>query len=78
MRIFGMLVYDECECHPLDSFGPFKRYKLDYTQEMALPLAGAIKINLARPHKGVVTFGGFAKAFGFIWIVTVAWTHARR
>ena len=40
-KFWGMVRYEECECHPLPSFGPFKRYELDYLREISLPPVGA-------------------------------------
>ena len=77
-KLWGMLRFEECECHPLPAFGPFKMYPMDYIQELHLPPVGAIMIDLARPHKGVRTFGVFVKAFGKLWIFSPVWTHAKR
>lgn len=74
MKLLGLLTFEECECHPLPSFGPLKRYKLDYLREIHMPPAGVIMISLARPYKGTKTFGLFVKAFGSLWICNVAWT----
>ena len=62
--LFGKVQYEECDCHPLPSFGPFKWYKLDYLREIHLPTMGIAMVALARPHRGTVTFGLFVKAFG--------------
>jgi hypothetical protein len=75
---WGFMQYQECECHPLPSIGPFKRYKLDYLREVHLPSVGLIKIDLARPYKGTSQFGVLVKAFGSLWICIFGWTHARR
>lgn len=77
-KLWGMLRYEECECHPMPSFGPFKTYPLEYIQEMQMPPVGAIMIDLARPYKGTRTFGVFVKAFGKLWIFSPVWTHAKR
>jgi hypothetical protein len=76
-RIFGRLMYEECECHPLPSFGPFKRYRFsNYYQESQAALMGLTMIKLARPYKGQRQFGIFLNIFGSIWIVNFAWTNA--
>lgn len=77
-KLFGMLKYEECECHPLSSFGPFKTYPVDYIQELHLPLMGAVMIDLARPYKGIRTFGVFVKAFEKLWIFSPVWAHEKR
>lgn len=77
-KLFGFLRYEECECHPLPSFGPFKSYPLDYIQEIHLPVVGFVKLDLARPYKGISQYGVFVKAFGKLWIAIAGWTHAKR
>lgn len=68
-KLFAKLSFEECDCHPLPVFGPFKKYRcVDYLQELALPPLGVVTIDLARPYKGTRTTGVFVKAFGSLWI----------
>lgn len=75
---WGLLTFEECECHPTPQWGPFKKHKIDYLQEMHLPVFGIVKTDLARPHKGVITFSLFVKAFGNLWMFTFGWSYAKR
>lgn len=77
-RLFGRLMFEECECHPLPSLGPFKRYVCDYLQELGLPPLGVVTIDLARPYKGIRTTGVFVKALGSLWIFSFMQTANAR